>query len=324
MKKPEKPGDEAKRLQALRALAILDSAPEERFDRYTRLAQRSFNVPVALVSLVDAERQWFKSNQGLAATETSRDVSFCGHAVLEDAALVIPDTFEDERFADNPLVVDKPNIRFYAGRPLAAPDGSRVGTLCLIDRRPRTLDAEDLELLDDLGAMVEDELAMQACAITDELTGLSNRRGFFELARRVVALCLRLDKLAALLFIDVDNFKSINDTFGHHEGDRALRELSALLLETFRDTDVIGRLGGDEFCVLLAGAGQSEAALERMQERLRKRNAQKNTPYPLSCSIGRATFNPNRHRSVEDLLNDADQRMYEAKRTSKLRDRKVS
>jgi GAF domain-containing protein len=115
---PGKPANEDERFKCCTALNLLDSAPEERFDRLTRLAKRLFNVPIALVTLVDKDRQWFKSCVGLDATETSRDVSFCGHAILQNELLLVPDAREDVRFHDNPLVTGAPNIRFYAGYPL--------------------------------------------------------------------------------------------------------------------------------------------------------------------------------------------------------------
>lgn len=158
MQEPTIPSNEALRLAALRSLNILDTPPEERFDRITRLAQRVFDVPIALVSLVDTNRQWFKSCQGLDVSETPRSISFCGHAILHDIPLVIPDASKDPRFADNPLVTSPPNIRFYAGQPLKAGDGSRIGTLCIIDRKPHQLTQSDLESLRDLAVMVEDEL----------------------------------------------------------------------------------------------------------------------------------------------------------------------
>ncbi|MDD5303151.1 MAG: response regulator [Elusimicrobia bacterium] len=158
MEKPKNPPDEAKRLEALRRLKILDTAPEERFDRLTRLAQNLLGVPTALVSLIDAERQWFKSRQGLDATETARDISFCGHAILGTEPFIIPDASKDPRFADNPLVASGPNIRFYAGVPLRLSSGEAMGTLCVIDRIPRTLDARRIQLLRDLGALVSNEL----------------------------------------------------------------------------------------------------------------------------------------------------------------------
>ena len=150
---PIKPANEAVRIQALHGLNVLDSAPEERFDRLTRLAKRLFNVPIALVTLVDKDRQWFKSCVGLDVNETPRDVSFCGHAILQDELLLVPDAKQDKRFHDNPLVTGEPNIRFYAGYPLTVPNGNKMGTLCLIDTRPRELDDEERGLLRDLAGM---------------------------------------------------------------------------------------------------------------------------------------------------------------------------
>jgi GAF domain-containing protein len=124
-------------METLRALKILDSGPEERFDRLTRLAKRMFGVSISLVSLVDSDRQWFKSSQGLDATETPRDISFCRHAILGDTVFAVPDTLKDDRFHDNPLVTDAPNIRFYAGCRLTIAYGSKLGTLCIIDHKPR-------------------------------------------------------------------------------------------------------------------------------------------------------------------------------------------
>lgn len=152
------PPNEAQRLAALRALRILDTPREERFDRITRLAQRMFDVPIALVTLVDVNRQWFKSCIGLDMGETPRSVSFCAHAILRDDALVIEDAQLDPRFADNPLVTDEPHIRFYAGQPLVGPNDQRLGTLCIIDRRPRQMSADELEALRDLATLAENEL----------------------------------------------------------------------------------------------------------------------------------------------------------------------
>ncbi len=158
------PRDEALRLAALRALAIMDTPPEERFDRHTRLAAAAFRVPVALVSLVDEDRQWFKSCFGTDVCESSRETSFCAHAVAARAMLVVPDTLKDPRFRDNPLVADTKRIRFYAGAPIHSRDGQPLGTLCIIDMRPRDLDEGERALLADLARMVEAELWRPATA----------------------------------------------------------------------------------------------------------------------------------------------------------------
>lgn len=158
MQIPAMPPDEVERLAALYELNILDTSREERFDRITRLAVLLFEVPISYVALVDADRQWFKSAVGLSVSETPRDVSFCGHTILQDAPLVIVDTLEDERFSDNPMVLGDPNIRFYAGYPLSTPEGYKVGTLCLIDRRPRPFGGDDLEMFGDMATMAQDQI----------------------------------------------------------------------------------------------------------------------------------------------------------------------
>ncbi len=153
------PENEEQRLAALRQLGILDTQPEERFDRLTRIAAALFDVPIALVSLVDRERQFLKSTCGLNVRETPREVSFCAHAILSQEVMVVPDALLDDRFADNPLVTGEPRIRFYAGCPLALPCGNFAGTLCILDTRPHRLDVADLRHLQDLARLVERELS---------------------------------------------------------------------------------------------------------------------------------------------------------------------
>lgn len=310
------PPDEAQRLRALRSLHILDTPPEERFDRLARMAKRMFDVPIALVSLVDANRQWFKSCVGLEVRETGRDVSFCGHAILGNEVLIIPDATQDLRFCDNPLVLGEPGIRFYAGCPLRALDGSHLGTLCIIDRKPRNLSADDIESFKDLAAMAERELAAIELATVDELTGMTNRRGFLLLAQHSLNLCARQGLPASLLYMDLNNFKPINDRFGHAEGDRALCAFAAQLQRHLRDSDLCARLGGDEFVVLLANTPQASASAvaEKLRRALGQFNRQSATGYEIDCSCGIVEFDPARHRLVESLLADGDALMYECKR----------
>jgi PAS domain S-box-containing protein len=157
---------------ALRALHLLDTPAEERFDRIARTASRLFAVPIALVNLVDTDRLWFKSCIGLPTTEADRSYSFCDYTVRQDEPFIIPDTLADPRFADNPLVVEEPHIRFYAGKALRATTGERLGTLCVMDRQPRTFEARDLQALHDLAIWAESELntiqLSQALAIKQE------------------------------------------------------------------------------------------------------------------------------------------------------------
>ena len=316
MNKPDIPKDESARLETLRSLNILDTPPEERFDRLTRMAKRLFDVPIALVSIVDENRQWFKSCVGLDAKETSRDISFCGHAILGNQVFIIPDALSDERFADNPLVVGDPNIRFYAGCPLSAHDGSKLGTLCIIDTKPRLLEAEDIEAIKDLASMVERELAAVQLATMDELTNISNRRGFILLAQHSLALCARRGLPAWLVFFDLDQFKPINDKFGHAEGDLALRSFAEQLQNTFRESDIHARLGGDEFVVLLTNTSRefAEASIARLKQSLETYNRQASRGYVISFSFGIVGFDPEKHLTINELLSDGDAQMYRFKK----------
>lgn len=319
MNTPETPADEPRRLAALRALGVLDTAAEERFDRLTRMAKRLFRVPIALVSLVDENRQWFKSCVGLEASETSRDISFCGHAILGDDIFIIPNAVADARFADNPLVVGEPNIRFYAGCPLHAANGAKVGTLCVIDAQPREFDHDDAQALHDLALMVEAELIAFQAATTDELTGISNRRGFRLLAQYSLNFCARQNLPVSLAFLDLDKFKSINDRFGHAAGDQALAAFAEQMRASFRSADLLARLGGDEFVVLLSDTGRerAQAAVDKFARKLDAHNDAAGQPYRLAFSDGIVELDPERHFSMEALLAEGDALMYQIKAAKK-------
>lgn len=166
MLKPPIPKDEALRIKNLHDLAILDTPPEARFDQITQEAKTYFGVPIAVISLVDTNRQWFKSCTGLDVCETSRDVSFCGHTILTYSPLVVEDALQDERFADNPLVTGEPFIRFYAGFPLVYPDKTKLGTLCIIDTKPRVFTENEVDKLVDLAKRAQAELLVTLRALT--------------------------------------------------------------------------------------------------------------------------------------------------------------
>jgi diguanylate cyclase (GGDEF)-like protein len=316
MIKPEVPENETERLHALRTLQILDTPHEERFDRITRMAKRMFGVSVSLVSLVDEDRQWFKSKQGLEATETSRDISFCGHAINQDGLLVITDATKDARFFDNPLVTDAPSIRFYAGCPLTIGEGLKIGTLCLIDQKPRVMDEEDQQLFKDLGALVEQEIKSIQLATLDELTLICNRRGFLSLADHSLKMCRRNRVSMSFVLFDLNKFKAINDQYGHDEGDFVLIKFAQILLSTFRDSDVIGRLGGDEFVVMLTNSDKKNAdeILARFEEAIKEANATMNKPYKIEYSVGSEHFPSDTIKSAKEMIHYADAAMYKHKR----------
>lgn len=312
MQKPPLPVNETQRLLSLHALQILDSPSEERYDRITRLAQRVFDVDICLISLVDVDRQWFKSKQGLKACETPREISFCGHAILDHPVLVVGDAKADARFADNPLVTGPPYIRFYAGCPIRSPDGERIGTLCLIHSKPRELPADDEVVLRDIAALVEDELKATAHATLDELTGVANRRGFNAVATHMLSLCSRTGTSAELLYFDVDGMKVINDTYGHDAGDALLKHFAGLLIKSFRSADVVARVGGDEFVVLVTAAdAPAVTTLSRLEQLAADEH--RDILDQLSFSVGVAKLDAGCELSLDEMMAEADSSMYEHK-----------
>jgi diguanylate cyclase (GGDEF)-like protein len=312
---PDIPADEQIRLQTLRSLNLLDTPPEERFDRLTRMAKRLFGVPIVLVSLVDQNRQWFKSNVGLEVSETSRDISFCGHAILGEEVFIVPDALADERFADNPLVLNEPHIRFYAGALLRGPDGRKLGTLCVIDHQPRSFGQDDIEALEDLASMVERELTAIEMATVDELTKIPNRRGFMLLAQHSLNLCRRQNIPAVLVFMDLDKFKTINDRFGHREGDLALSAFAEQMRTVCRESDTLARLGGDEFAAFLTNTNEELAVnvVARFTQEMARYNQRAKRGYEISFSHGMVEMIQDKHRTIEALLADSDALMYEMK-----------
>jgi diguanylate cyclase (GGDEF)-like protein len=306
---------EQTRLAAFGAPDLVDPEPDDRFDRFTRLAQRVLDVPVAAVSLVRDGRRWFPAKPGQTAAETSPLAPLWARTLLEDDVFVVPDARTDPRFADNPLVVGEPGIRFFAGYPLTAPDGTKLGALCIVDHRPRELTEAQLDLLRDLAAMVEREFAVLQLATIDELTRVTNRRGLLAVGRHVLAMADRFKRPAALLYVDVDHLKDINDSLGHAAGDRALQQVAQLLTDSLRAADVVARVGGDEFCSLLSDT-PSEAIpqlVDRLQTRLAEMNRLPGRQYDIEVSEGWVTYDPAEPCSIETLVGRGDARMYEQK-----------
>jgi len=311
--------DESHRLETLRALRILDSEPEERFDRLTRMAARIFSVPISLVSLVDKDRLWCKSAQGIDIIEIPRCGSMCGQAILQDELFLVPDAHEDERFKNSPIVINNPYLRFYAGFPLKVSNGHKMGTLCIIDKKPRSLDFEDQALFKDLALMAEQEIATVQLSTLDELTQISNRRGFLSLALHSLNLCRRNNQVASLILFDLDDFKPINDRFGHAEGNQALIAFANILKQEFRDSDIFARIGGDEFVALLNGTEENQIReiLSRFSTALENYNAQAGRGYNIQYSAGYTIKHPDDQSSLEQMIESADVQMYRQKSSRK-------
>lgn len=306
---------EAARLQALHRYEILDTEPEEAFDRITRLVKSVLHMPMAVVSLVDGDRQWFKSRQGVSATETPRAISFCTHTIRDTEPLVVPDAHADPRFANSPIVRGEPHIRFYAGVPLRTKEGYNLGALCSMDTKPRELSGEQLALLQDLGQLVVDELELRLLATTDTLTGTLSRRAFVEQARTDVAWSQRYDAPLSCIILDIDHFKAINDSYGHGAGDIVLQQFADICKTAMRAGDYVGRIGGEEFAIMLPETPLVFAA--EVAERLRQTLDAARIEYAgqdlhVTASLGVAEFSP-RIESIESLLHSADCAMYDAK-----------
>jgi diguanylate cyclase (GGDEF)-like protein len=332
------PSNEAQRLGSLHALGIMYTAAEERFDRITRMASRLLGTPIALVSLVDERCQWFKSAQGLAATETSREVSFCSHAVLQDSTFVVEDATKDERFADNPLVTGHPDIRSYAGQPVYTADGMPIGTLCVIGTEPRSFAQPDLDTLRDLAKLVEGELQREELsdgqrkwlverdelvskASVDNLTRAWNRATIMELFAAELGRAGRGTPLCVAM-LDIDKFKNVNDTFGHPTGDRVIAETAACIRGAVRDFDVLGRYGGEEFLLLLGNCPENEALV--VCERIRSSVAALSivsghgVRVPVTISIGVAPYS-RQLVTAAALIDAADRALYRAKESGRNR-----
>lgn len=351
MEAPPKPDNEIARLEALRSTELLDSGSDAIFDNLTSLVSLVFDMPVVAISLVDDVKQWFKSIKGLAVCETSREISFCGHAVYSEKPLIVNDAKIDERFFDNPLVKGTPNIVFYAGVPIRYAYQDKVyflGTLCIIDYIKRDFSSKDLEILKQfsyqLEALIEMRLPakkfdllsrqlsseshefkdleesisnLQEIADTDILTGLPNRRFLTRFIEETWLRDLRHNTIC-LMMLDLDGFKNVNDTFGHTVGDSALKDIASNLKNLIRiPQDCICRLGGDEFVIVTYN--QDESSLKAMSDKILsyfRHIPEKSNSYGVSVSIG-ACSTSNKSHNLESLLKEADSQLYIVKSEGK-------
>lgn len=335
---PPLPDNESRRLEMLHGTRLLDTQEQEAFDNLTHLAAEMADVPIALISLVAEDRQWFLSHTGIESKETSRTVAFCSHAILRAEMMEIPDALKDERFCDNPLVVGMPRIRFYAGVPLILASGEALGTLCVIDSKPRQLSEGQRRALKTLASSVLAEIELRRriiyleqeserrrvaeahilhLATRDPLTALPNRATFQDRLDQHVRFALRRNSSLGVLFIDLDNFKPINDTLGHDVGDDALVTVAERLNVCLRSSDTVARLGGDEFAVVLpelSGSAEAMQVANKIIETLKEPFRAKGHAMHLSASVGAAVF-PEHGRLGDQLLRHADLAMYHAKQS---------
>jgi diguanylate cyclase (GGDEF)-like protein len=320
-------------LAAVRAYEVLGTPPELEFDALTRLAAFMFEVPIAVVSVMDENRLWFKSRIGLDVPELYRKVAFCAHAIMEPRqALVVDDLRGDDRFSGNPLVVQAPHIRFYAGAPIVDPDGFALGTIAVIDARPRQFSAAQREALVDLSTLVMTALRNRRSAFelsrlarTDHLTGISNRAQFEMAVASEIQQATRAGESFSLLCMDLDGFKEVNDERGHAAGDEVLREVSRRLQAQLREGDTVARLGGDEFGIVMR-RGTAEEALALCKRVV----AAVEQPVKLASgsvvavgmSVGEASFSTDALTAAA-LMAQADRALYASKRSSPARNRRA-
>jgi diguanylate cyclase (GGDEF)-like protein len=321
------PDNEPLRLQAVRSYEILDTDPELEFDALTRIASHMFGTPIAVVAMMDADRLWFKSKLGLDIPQLDRKIAFCAHAIVRPReAMVIPDLLSDRRFAENPLVANAPHLRFYAGAPIVDPTGLALGTIAVIDTQPRSFADAQRDALMDLSTLVVTALQarrraidLQRLAMTDYLTGVGNRVQFEKALAAEVNHSKRAGTPFSVLCMDLDGFKSVNDTLGHPAGDEVLCEVCRRLSALVRQGDVLARLGGDEFAIVMRSADRASATAlgERIVDRLRWPVAlSTGQTVTIGVSVGLATHTEG-VPSAAALLAQADRALYAAKRESR-------
>lgn len=333
---------ELQRLSELRRYRVLDTPPEESFDGITELAAQIFKVPYAGISFVDEGRVWFKSHFGLEVDEVDRITGLCVTTITESEAYVLPDTTQDPRSAEHPLVTGSPYLRFYAGYPLETKDQHSLGALCVMDRLPREVSPQEIKILHTLASIVVELLELRLYGQTisrlnrelqktqkelanrayfDSLTGVANRFAILEALEKTLIRAQREKKPLSILLIDIDNFKAVNDTFGHLAGDEVLCEVATRMANDVRGSDHLGRLGGEEFLFVLYPCDDKEG--EEIGNRLIKAIAEDHVVVDslhldITISCGLSTWIPNYLIAQSNtLLKRADIALYAAKHAGK-------
>lgn len=315
-----KTDDDAGRVLALERYDVLDTAEERPFENIVNLIGQILMVPMNAVTLVHTNRQWFKARRGLP-DETPRNVSFCTYAIQQPEPLVIRNALEDPRFAENPLVTGEPFIRAYMGVPLRTPDGYNIGSLCAIDTKPRDWPEHERSILINFAKVVMDELELRQIANADVLTGAMTRRAWKETAETEIRRARRYDHPLSLVVMDIDRFKTVNDTYGHAAGDEVIKALSGLMLDGIREQDHFGRYGGEEFVLLLpeTDARQAFEVADRLRARFEALEIAAGKGLPLSCSCSMGVGALEEGDGLDDLIERVDRRLYAAKQQGRNR-----
>lgn len=309
------PANEAQRLRSLERHGLLDTASDPYLEKLLNLATDVLKTPIALVSLVDERRQWFLSSRGLEVRETPRPMAFCAHTIVGDDILIVPDACNDERFNTNPLVLEGPRIRFYAGVPLKSTDGYNLGTLCVIDHEPHEPTALQLEQLQLIADLVMHDIELRHQSLLCPVTGVYSRQPFFQLGAKEFLHARERHQPLSLVNVDIDNFRLINNRWGHDAGDRVLRQFAQLCQEHLQKRDLIGRIGDEEFGLLLVGLDERSAmvfAQNLHAVAATMPGVYTNTDYHLAISGGVTSLSPS-DQGFDDLFKRADRALDLAK-----------
>lgn len=306
---------------------------EERFERLTRLARRALNVPVAAITFLSEEKQWFKSVAGWAVSELPNEQSFCPITLAAGELTVFEDAAQEPAVSHHPLVLTGPQFRFYAGLPIIDENEVLCGTFCVFDQKPRQLSALDKATLEDLAALTQREIVGEHMrsvhhaltaklgiarreSMMDPLTRLWNRRGASVLIKAALDAAREQKSSVGIAILDLDNFKHINDNYGHQTGDEVLRKTALRLIQSIRSNDSVCRIGGDEFLLLMKDCDEETAKLTT--ERIRQSVVVSPVPtrqgdITISTSVGYAVRSGAEQTTVDDLIERADQALLQSK-----------
>jgi diguanylate cyclase (GGDEF)-like protein len=313
--------DEKGRLAALNRYGVMDTPREEAFDQIVSLAQQAVGAPMVAIALVGPRSLSFKASIGMEDADTSREESFDTVAISSRQALVVPDAENDGRFAESPNVLGKPYMRSYIGVPLQTPDGYNIGTLAAMDVVRRTFTDTQVAMLEKLASLVMDHIELRQIARPDVLTGALSRRSFQREVEREFFRCARYGRPASVVILDIDGFKAINDSHGHEVGDQLLQAVGRTSLGTLRLSDAFGRLGGEEFGLLLPETGPDDAIIcaERLRAMIEKIEIRhEGNKVTATASFGVAALTPDL-ASAARWTGVAEVALYQAKRAGKNR-----
>jgi diguanylate cyclase (GGDEF)-like protein len=300
---------------------ILEAPAHNSFDRMLRLAETALCTPIVLMSFGGRHHQWLRSSRRLDPVTDPRLASLCDYAFEKNDFCVVSNTLQDPVFHNNPLVIGEPNIRSYAGVPLRRQNGLTVGAICAVDQKERDFTKDQLDLLGVLAQLMAEQIELRQIATTDSLTGALTRRAFEVEITREYRRNSRYQHGLSVIAVDVDHFKKINDNYGHAAGDLVLKNVVSQIMQSLREVDFLGRMGGEEFVVGLPETGVDGATIvaERLREMIASMAITSNgDSIAVTASFGIAAFTRG-DRDWKEMLGRADVALYQAKQEGRNR-----